>query len=238
LGIQVSVFFVENSYSDPPSPPSFKIIAVKNLTDDVKAESSLENFSDPFDSNARYNVGSIQKMQDGKELLILKEKKVFEGYNLSRASSSSDGMIAVSSYSGLRHQIDGDGSDPIIDPKTGNLAAAISSVWIIDPSGAKHKITPDTMHAVYPVLSRDGHWLAFSGQTWDEKGGSGDIQIYVVSLKNGVASAPVSLNLPSKGEIIPVKWDNEQLVVLTTEEENSSTYQLTWIHIMPGQQRR
>ena len=235
LGISVFVLIAGNSSGDALSPPSFKIITVKNLTDEAKVESLLESFSDPADSKSRYKVGSIEKQQDGKERLMVKGRNVFEGYNLSQASSSSDGTIAVSSYSDLRHQIDGDGSDPVFDSKTGKLAAAISSVWIIDPSGVKHQVTPDTMHAAYPVLSRNGQWLAFSGQTLSEKGISGKKQVYVVSLQNGIASAPVSLELPSKGEIIPVKWDNDKLVVLTTEDENSSSYQLTWIQVRPGQ---
>jgi hypothetical protein len=234
LGILVSFLVAGISYGNAPSPPSFKVIKVKDLTDDTKVESLLEN-SDPSDSNSRYKVGSVQKQRDGKEWLMVKGQKVFEGYNLSRASSTSDGTIAVSSYSGLHHQIDGDGSDPIIDPKTGRISAAISSVWLIDASGAKHKITSNAIHATYPVLSRDGHWLAFSGQALSDKGVSGEMQVYVVSLQNATASDPVCLNLPSKGQIIPVKWDkDDKLVVLTTEEENSSTYQLTWVQITPG----
>ncbi len=233
LGISAAFLVAGNSYGDAPSPPSFKVLKVKDLTDDAKVESLLES-SDPSDDKTRYKVGSVQKQQDGKQGLMVKGQKIFEGYNLSPATSSSDGTIAVSSYTDLHHQIDGDGSDPVIDPKTGKLAAAISSVWIIDASGAKHKLTPDTMHATYPVLSRDGHWLAFSGQALNDKGISGAKQVYVVSLQNGVASTPVSLNLPSKGAIIPVKWDKaDQLVVLTTEDENSSTYQLTWVQITP-----
>jgi Tol biopolymer transport system component len=220
----------QNAYGDASSPPSFKVIAVKNLTDDAKVESLLAN-SDPTDSVSRYKVGTIQRQQDGKEWLIVKGQRVFDGYTLSRATSSSDGTIAVSSYSDLHNQIDGDGSDAVFD-KTGKLIQAISSVWIIDPSGAKHKITSDTMHATDPIISRDGHWLAFSGQALNDKGIPGEKQVYVVSLQNGNASAPVSLNLPSKGAIVPVKWDKkDQLVVLTTEDENSSTYQLTWVQI-------
>ena len=240
LGISASFLVAGNSYGDAPSPPSFKVIKVKDLTDDTKVESLLEN-ADPSDSNSRYKVGSVEKQQDGNEWLTVKGQKVFEGYNLSRASSSSDGVIAVSSFSGLHNQINGDGSDAVLDKKTGKNIQAISSIWIIDSSGAKHKITSDDMHAAYPVISRDGHWLAFSGERLDDKGfpkkplPEGQ-QVYVVSLQNGVASTPVCLNLPSRGAIIPVKWDKaDQLVVMTTEDENSSTYRLTWVQITPGQ---
>jgi hypothetical protein len=182
----------------------------------------------------------VEKQRDGKEWLMVNGQKVFEGYNLSQASSSTDGVIAVSSFSGLHNQIDGDGSDAIPDKRTGKNIQAISSIWIVDSSGAKLKITSDDIQATSPVVSRDGHWLAFSGESLDDKGfpkkplPEGQ-QVYVVSLKNGVASTPVGLNLPSKGEIIPIKWDHGQLVVLTTEEENSSTYQLTWVQIIPAQ---
>jgi hypothetical protein len=233
LGILVLIFMIETSYGERPIAPSFKIIAIKSFTDESKVQSILDNASDSSDSKFRYKVGSVQKQPDGKERLMVKGQEIFEGYNLSRASSSSDGTLAVSSYSDVHHQIDGDGSDPVIDPKTGKFAAAISSVWIIDASGVKHKITTDAMHATCPVLSRDGHWLAFAGQKLNEKGISREKQVYVVSLENGVASDPVSLNLPSKGEIVPVKWDNDKLVVLSTEDENASTYQLTWVQINP-----
>ena len=229
----------DNSYGDAPTPPSLHVLKTKVLADDAKVKALLES-SDPSDSKTRYKVGSAEKQADGKQWLMVKGRKIFEGYNLSPATQSSGGDLAVSSYSGLHNQIDGDGSDAIIDKKTGKLIQAVSSVWIIDPSGTKHKITGNDMHATYPVISRDGHWLAFSGQALDEKGflkrplPEGQ-QVYVVSIRNGVASAPVSLNLPSKGTSIPVKWDKkDQLVVLTTEAENSSTYQLTWVQITEG----
>lgn len=234
----ISAFFLVAgiSYGDAPSPPSFKIIKVKNLTDDAKVESLWEN-SDPSDSKSRYNVGTVQKQQDGKEWLIVNGKKVFEGYTLSKATSSSDGTIAVSSFSGLHNQINGDGLDTIIDKKTGKNIQAISSVWIIDPSGAKHKITPDDKQATYPVLSQDGHWLAFLGQMLNDKGFPGEQHLYVVSTESGIVSSPSILSLPSKGAIMPIRWDrDDQLVVLTTKDENASTYQLTWVQIMPPTQ--
>ena len=169
LGILAYFFVVGNSQGDVPLPPSLKVTMVKDLADEAKVESLLQK-SDPSDSDSRYGVGSIQKQQDGKEWLMVDGKKVFEGYNLSRASSSNDGLISVSSFSGLHNQINGDGSDAILDKKTGKNIQAISSIWIIDSSGAKHKITSDDMHATYPVISRDGHWVAFSGESLDDKG--------------------------------------------------------------------
>jgi len=235
IAISVFIILVEQIFADAPAPPSFKILKSQSFTEEAKVETLLEN-SDPSDSNSRYKVGSIQKQKDGKEWLMVNGKEVFEGFNLSQASSSSNGTIAVSSYSGLHHQIDGDGSDPIIDSKTNRLSAAISFIWIIDASGTKHKITSETMHATYPVLSSNGHWLAFCGQALNDKGVSGEKHVYVVSLKKDLVSSPLCLNLPSSGQIIPVKWDkNDQLVVLTTEEENSSTYHLTWVQIMNPQ---
>jgi hypothetical protein len=240
LGISTAFLVAGNSYGDAPSPPSLKVIKTKDLTDDAKVEALLKN-SDPSDLDSRYEIGSVQKQQDGKQWLMVKGQKIFEGYNLSRANSASNGVIAISSYSGLHNQIDGDGSQYVIDKNTGKNTQAISSIWIIDASGAKHKITGDDMHATYPILSRDGQWLAFTGEALDDKGlpkkplPAGQ-QVYVVSLQNGVASAPVSLPLPSKGTIIPIKWDKaDQLVVLTTEDENSSTYQLSWLQVTPGQ---
>ncbi len=160
LGI-LSVFpLAENSRADTLAAPSFKILRTKDLADDTKVEALLEN-SDPSDDKTRYKIGSVQKQQDGKQWLMVKGQKVFEGYNLSAATSSSDGTVAISSYSGLHNQIDGDGSDTIIDKKTGKLIQAISSVWIIDPSGTKHKITGDDMHATHPIISRDDKWVAF-----------------------------------------------------------------------------
>jgi hypothetical protein len=237
FGISTALLIAGNTYGDAPTPPSFKVIKTKDIAEDAKVESLLEN-SDPSDDKTRYKVGSVQKQQDGKQWLMVKGQKIFEGYNLSRASSSSNGVIAVSSFSGLHNQINGDGSDAVIDPKTGKNIQAVSSIWIIDASGAKHKITADDMHATDPVLSRDGQWLAFTGQALDEKGFPKPLpagpQVYVVTLQNGVASAPVSLNLPSKGAIVPIKWDKkDQLVVLSTENENSSSYQLTWLQVTP-----
>jgi len=235
LGITAAFLVAGNSYGDTPSPPTLKIIKTKDLADDAKLETLLKS-SDPTDDKTRYKVGSVQKQQDGKQWLIVKGQKIFEGYNLSPATSSSNGTIAVSSFSGLHNQINGDGSDISIDKKTGKNTQAISSIWVIDASGSKYKITGDDMHATYPVLSRDGRWLAFSGQALSDKGLPSIQQVYVVSLQNGVASTPVTLNLPSKGAIFPVKWDKaDQLVVLTTEDENSSTYELTWVQINPGQ---
>jgi hypothetical protein len=235
VGISISILVAGNSYGDAPSPPSFKVVKTKDLTDDVKVEALWEN-SDPSDSKSRYNVGTVQKRRDGKEWLMVKGQKVFEGYTLGKAVSSSDGTIAVSSFIGLRNQIDGDGSDGIFN-KNGKLIQAISSIWIIDPSGAKHKITSDDMHATYPVLSRDGHWLAFLGQRLNDKGIPGEKHLYVVSIQNGVSSAPVSLNLPSMSTTMPIRWDrDDQLVVLAAENENSSTYQLKWVQVTPRQQ--
>ncbi len=240
LGFLAVFPLAETARADAVTAPSYKILRTKDLTDDTKVEALLEN-SDPSDDKTRYKVGSVQKQQDGKQWLIVKGQKAFEGYNLSAATSSSSGTVAISSYSGLHNQIDGDGSDTIIDKKTGKLIQAISSVWVIDSSGTKHKITGDDMHATHPIISRDGQWIAFSGQILDEKGfpqkplPAGQ-QVYVVALQNGVASTPVALNLPSKGAIIPVKWDKkDQLVVMTTEDENSSSYELTWVQINPGQ---
>ena len=233
-GIFISVLMAVRCYGDPPSPPSFKVIRVKNLADDAKVESLLET-SDPSDSNSRYKIGSVEKQRDGKEWLMVNGQKVFEGYSLSPACSASDGTIVVSSFSDLHNQMNGDGSQFVVDKKTSKFTITTSSIWIIDASGAKRKITPDTMHATHPVISRDGHWLAYTGQALNDKGVPSDQQVYVVSVQNGVASAPVSLNLQSKGEIIPVKWDRgDQLVVLTTEDENSSTYQLTWVRMGMG----
>lgn len=233
LGVSAVFLATGNSYADAPAP-LFKIIKTKSITDDAKVEALWEN-ADPSDSKSRYNVGTVQKQQDGKEWLMVKGQKIFEGYTLGKAVSSSDGTIAVSSFSGLRNQVDGDGSDGIYD-KNGKLIQSVSSIWLIDPAGAKHKITGDDIHATYPVLSRDGHWLAYLGQPLNDKGIPGAKQLYVVSIQSNVASAPVTLSLPSMSTTMPIRWDrNDQLVVLAAQDENSSACQLAWVQITPGQ---
>jgi len=238
LGISTAFLVTGNSYGDAPSSPSLKVIKTKDIADDAKVESLWEN-TDPSDSKSRYNIGTIQKQQDGKQWLMVKGQKIFEGYTLSKATSASDGTIAVSSFSGLHNQLNGDAWDTVIDKKTGKNIQSISSVWLIDPSGAKHKITADDMNATYPIISQDGHWLAFLGESLDDKGFPKEPlkgrQLYVVSLQNDAASMPVRFQFPSRNSIMPIRWDKEdQLVVLTTTDENSSNYQLAWVQITLG----
>ena len=215
-----------NSIHPVASPSKYQIRTVKTFANQAEITALLKQ-------EAGRKIGDIKQEPDGKQVLVMDGKKVFEGYVLGQVSKATNGTVAVSSFNALHNRIDDDAD---IDVKTGKLTAAISSVWIIDASGAAHKITPDSMHATNPLISPDGQWVAFQSEALNASGIPQSQQVYVAPLDAGGTAGPATgLNLPSKGIIAPVMWKDGQLAVVTNDDEYTGGFALTWVQIKPGE---
>jgi len=214
----VTTSVISSSSNQKEVQKKYAVQVVKTSTSKADVLRLLQRANSP--------IGKIIREQSGKEILEVKGKNIFEGYHLGRASMSSNGTIVISSYNAQNHMLEN--ADAIMNSKNGKLSSSIASIWLIKPEGATYQITPSNIHALNPLISPDGQVIAFTGELLNAQGIPQEAQIYVVSPEG---ESLASLNLISKGHIVPVIWNKDQLAIITNEEENAVNFELSWLKI-------
>lgn len=160
-------------------------------------------------------VGTVQKTPDGRFLFQKGDSMRFEAAHIGDTrSEAADGTVALEA-------ITAEGGRPLreVDRSEDKVGTEGNpqEIWVITPKGRSERISPENMHAVFPIISPDGRHVAFTARSLVD----GNLRSKVLLIRDRVNGKLSSYADRSRGfdyEIKAVDWVEDGAVLRVVED--------------------
>ena len=192
----------------------------------IKVVNKLDEIKDLLTKALNSQVGQKKIDASGIQKLIVDGEVIFEGYEIGRATKSTSGIVAISSYKNAGRLIEN--ADLDTDRHNGRIDAVTSEVWLVLRDGARRRVSLNNMHAKSPCISPDGSMIAYSGAILSGDGVPLGSELYIHNMING---ATTKMPLHGKGKIAPLFWDGDVLAIYNGGEEEMGNAEIQFYEI-------